>query len=149
MEKWIISKYSSTSQHNPNYNNNNKTALTEYPVFHHVSDMPRNALCSYVTMGIDLGNLAALRTFRVLRALKTVAIVPGLKTIVGAVIESVKNLRDVIILTMFSLSIFALMGLQIYMGVLTQKCIREFPIDGSWGNLTDDNWENFMKNDCK
>ena len=29
-------------------------------------------------MGIDLGNLAALRTFRVLRALKTVAIVPGM-----------------------------------------------------------------------
>lgn len=28
-------------------------------------------------MGVDLGNLAALRTFRVLRALKTVAIVPG------------------------------------------------------------------------
>lgn len=83
--------------------------------------------CSYVTMGINLGNLAALRTFRVLRALKTVAIVPGLKTIVGAVIESVKNLRDVIILTMFSLSVFALMGLQIYMGVLTQKCIRNFP----------------------
>ncbi|XP_061507112.1 sodium channel protein para isoform X48 [Anopheles gambiae] len=101
----------------------------------------------YVTMGIDLGNLAALRTFRVLRALKTVAIVPGLKTIVGAVIESVKNLRDVIILTMFSLSVFALMGLQIYMGVLTQKCIKEFPLDGSWGNLTDESWELFNSND--
>ena len=45
----------------------------------------------------------------------------------GAVIESVKNLRDVIILTVFSLSVFALLGLQIYMGVLTQKCIRHFP----------------------
>ncbi|XP_035912758.1 sodium channel protein para isoform X26 [Anopheles stephensi] len=101
----------------------------------------------YVTMGIDLGNLAALRTFRVLRALKTVAIVPGLKTIVGAVIESVKNLRDVIILTMFSLSVFALMGLQIYMGVLTQKCIKEFPMDGSWGNLTHESWELFNSND--
>ncbi|XP_034940963.1 sodium channel protein para isoform X13 [Chelonus insularis] len=101
---------------------------------------------AYVTMGIDLGNLAALRTFRVLRALKTVAIVPGLKTIVGAVIESVKNLRDVIILTMFSLSVFALMGLQIYMGVLTQKCIKNFPEDGSWGNLTDENWEKFVSN---
>ncbi|KAG8036982.1 hypothetical protein G9C98_004304 [Cotesia typhae] len=101
---------------------------------------------AYVTMGIDLGNLAALRTFRVLRALKTVAIVPGLKTIVGAVIESVKNLRDVIILTMFSLSVFALMGLQIYMGVLTQKCIKNFPNDGSWGNLTDENWEKFVSN---
>ncbi|XP_052872344.1 sodium channel protein para isoform X9 [Anopheles cruzii] len=102
---------------------------------------------AYVTMGIDLGNLAALRTFRVLRALKTVAIVPGLKTIVGAVIESVKNLRDVIILTMFSLSVFALMGLQIYMGVLTQKCIKEFPKDGSWGNLTRESWELFNSNE--
>lgn len=41
----------------------------------------RNVECiyiyRYVTMGIDLGNLAALRTFRVLRALKTVAIIPG------------------------------------------------------------------------
>ncbi|XP_071749693.1 sodium channel protein para isoform X2 [Lepeophtheirus salmonis] len=82
---------------------------------------------AYITMGIDLGNLAVLRTFRVLRALKTVAIIPGLKTIVGAVIESVKNLRDVIILTVFSLSVFALLGLQIYMGVLTQKCIHDFP----------------------
>ncbi|XP_014251562.1 sodium channel protein para isoform X9 [Cimex lectularius] len=102
---------------------------------------------AYVTMGIDLGNLAALRTFRVLRALKTVAIVPGLKTIVGAVIESVKNLRDVIILTMFSLSVFALMGLQIYMGVLTQKCIKNFPEDGSAGNLTHENWFNHCSNE--
>lgn len=64
-------------------------------------------------------------------------------------IESVKNLRDVIILTMFSLSVFALMGLQIYMGVLTQKCIKNFPMDGSWGNLTHENWEQFNQNKCK
>lgn len=49
--------------------------------------------------------------------MQSFTVVPGLKTIVGAVIESVKNLRDVIILTMFSLSVFALIGLQIYMGV--------------------------------
>lgn len=50
-----------------------------------------------------------------------------MKTIVGAVIESVKNLKDVIILTCFSLSVFALLGLQIYMGVLSQKCILDSP----------------------
>nr|XP_045613229.1 sodium channel protein para-like isoform X8 [Procambarus clarkii] len=99
---------------------------------------------AYVTMGIDLGNLAALRTFRVLRALKTVAIVPGLKTIVGAVIESVKNLRDVIILTVFSLSVFALLGLQIYMGVLTQKCVRKF--DFTKENWTDEDYFIFNSN---
>uniref|UniRef100_A0AAN0LJ60 Multifunctional fusion protein n=3 Tax=Arthropoda TaxID=6656 RepID=A0AAN0LJ60_9ACAR len=92
---------------------------------------------AYLTMIFtDLGKLSALRTFRVLRALKTVAIVPGMKTIVGAVIESVKNLKDVIILTCFSLSVFALLGLQIYMGVLTQKCILIPP-----KNLTDAQWE--------
>ena len=62
----------------------------------------------------------------------------GLKTIVGAVIESVKNLRDVIILTVFSLSVFALLGLQIYMGVLTQKCIRNFP-DEMWAKYLNGN----------
>lgn len=71
----------------------------------------------------------------------------GLKTIVGAVIESVKNLRDVIILTMFSLSVFALMGLQIYMGVLTQKCIKKW--DGSWGNFTHKLWWDFCDNKSK
>ncbi|CAG0905897.1 unnamed protein product, partial [Darwinula stevensoni] len=94
-------------------------------------------------MGVDLGNLAALRTFRVLRALKTVAIVPGLKTIVGAVIESVKNLRDVIILTMFSLSVFALLGLQLYMGMLTQKCILNMENE----NATDDEWFRHCSNE--
>ncbi|CAG0880165.1 unnamed protein product [Cyprideis torosa] len=98
---------------------------------------------AYLTMGVDLGNFAALRTFRVLRALKTVAIVPGLKTIVGAVIESVKNLKDVIILTMFSLSVFALLGLQVYMGYLTQKCILDVPSNLT---LTDEEWFNHCSN---
>ncbi len=31
----------------------------------------------YITMAVKLGNLAALRTFRVLRALKSIAVVPG------------------------------------------------------------------------
>lgn len=35
------------------------------------------------------------------------------------------------------------------MGVLTQKCIKEFPSDGSAGNLTNENWHAFMSNKCK
>lgn len=31
----------------------------------------------YATIGMEVGNLAGLRTFRVLRALKTVSILPG------------------------------------------------------------------------
>ncbi len=33
--------------------------------------------CRYVTEFVDLGNVSALRTFRVLRALKTISVIPG------------------------------------------------------------------------
>nr|AWJ68265.1 putative voltage-gated sodium channel 3 [Hirudo verbana] len=82
---------------------------------------------AYVTIAFPVGNLAVLRTFRVLRALKTVAVVPGLKTIVGALMEAVRRLRDVMILTVFVLSIFALVGLQIYQGTLKNKCVHDLP----------------------
>lgn len=32
----------------------------------------------YVTEFVDLGNVSALRTFRVLRALKTITVIPGI-----------------------------------------------------------------------
>uniref|UniRef100_A0A673HXF7 Sodium channel protein n=1 Tax=Sinocyclocheilus rhinocerous TaxID=307959 RepID=A0A673HXF7_9TELE len=90
---------------------------------------------AYVTEFVDLGNISALRTFRVLRALKTITVIPGLKTIVGALIQSVKKLADVMILTVFCLSVFALIGLQLFMGNLRQKCVKSFEWSNS-DNLT-------------
>ncbi|XP_056610320.1 sodium channel, voltage-gated, type I-like, alpha [Triplophysa dalaica] len=82
---------------------------------------------AYVTEFVDLGKVSALRAFRVLRALKTISVIPGLKTIVGALIQSVKKLSDVMILTLFCLSVFALVGLQLFMGSLRTKCVRMPP----------------------
>ncbi|CAF4241326.1 unnamed protein product, partial [Rotaria sordida] len=80
-------------------------------------------ILAYVTFFINLGNIAVLRIFRVLI---TIAVVPGLKTIVGALIQSLISLRDALILSSFILSIFALIGLQLYMGVLRQKCVPTY-----------------------
>ncbi|XP_078087761.1 sodium channel, voltage gated, type V-like, alpha b [Mustelus asterias] len=85
-------------------------------------------LMAYITEFVHLGNVSALRTFRVLRALKTISVIPGLKTIVGALIQSVRKLADVLILTVFCLSVFALIGLQLFMGNLRQKCVRDWRI---------------------
>uniref|UniRef100_A0A8C3IFE8 Sodium voltage-gated channel alpha subunit 2 n=1 Tax=Chrysemys picta bellii TaxID=8478 RepID=A0A8C3IFE8_CHRPI len=85
---------------------------------------------AYITEFVNLGNVSALRTFRVLRALKTISVIPGLKTIVGALIQSVKKLSDVMILTVFCLSVFALIGLQLFMGNLRHKCLQ-WPPDNS------------------
>uniref|UniRef100_A0A096LVC5 Sodium channel protein n=1 Tax=Poecilia formosa TaxID=48698 RepID=A0A096LVC5_POEFO len=79
---------------------------------------------AYITEFVDLGNVSALRTFRVLRALKTITVIPGLKTIVGALIQSVKKMGDVMVLTVFALAVFALVGLQLFMGNLRHKCVR-------------------------
>ncbi|KFZ59469.1 Sodium channel protein type 5 subunit alpha, partial [Antrostomus carolinensis] len=78
---------------------------------------------AYVGEFVNVGSVSPLRTFRVLRALKTISVIPGLKTIVGALIQSVKKLADVMILTVFCLSVFALIGLQLFMGNLRHKCV--------------------------
>uniref|UniRef100_A0A8D2J6K2 Sodium channel protein type 2 subunit alpha n=1 Tax=Varanus komodoensis TaxID=61221 RepID=A0A8D2J6K2_VARKO len=109
---------------------------------------------AYVTEFVDLGNVSALRTFRVLRALKTISVIPGLKTIVGALIQSVKKLSDVMILTVFCLSVFALIGLQLFMGNLRQKCLLwplsnssyQDPYFAEYYNGTELNWSEYIKN---
>uniref|UniRef100_A0A3P9IZ03 Sodium channel protein n=1 Tax=Oryzias latipes TaxID=8090 RepID=A0A3P9IZ03_ORYLA len=105
---------------------------------------------AYVTEFVDLGNVSALRTFRVLRALKTISVIPGLKTIVGALIQSVKKLSDVMILTVFCLSVFALIGLQLFMGNLRNKCViwpinmtEQYLENGSRGF----DWKSYIMND--
>ncbi|KAL8586234.1 hypothetical protein ACOMHN_021499 [Nucella lapillus] len=65
----------------------------------------------------------ALRTFRVLRAVKTISIFPGLRTIVNAMLRAVKMLMEVVLLTMFFLLVFSIVSVQIYRGTLRQKCV--------------------------
>ncbi|XP_007110554.2 sodium channel protein type 5 subunit alpha [Physeter macrocephalus] len=101
-------------------------------------------IMAYTTEFVDLGNVSALRTFRVFRALKTISVISGLKTIVGALIQSVKKLADVMVLTVFCLSVFALIGLQLFMGNLRHKCVRNFTVlSGTNGSVEADGlvWE--------
>ncbi|XP_039225753.1 sodium channel protein type 8 subunit alpha isoform X4 [Crotalus tigris] len=106
-------------------------------------------MMAYITEFVNLGNVSALRTFRVLRALKTISVIPGLKTIVGALVQSVKKLSDVMILTVFCLSVFALIGLQLFMGNLRNKCVV-WPIDLNETYLENGtkgfNWEEYINN---
>ncbi|KAH0621446.1 hypothetical protein JD844_022774 [Phrynosoma platyrhinos] len=112
---------------------------------------------AYITEFVNLGNVSALRTFRVLRALKTISVIPGLKTIVGALIQSVKKLSDVMILTVFCLSVFALIGLQLFMGNLRHKCLL-WPLSNSsyldqrfaeYYNGTELMWSKYIENNGK
>lgn len=76
----------------------------------------------------------------------------GLKTIVGALIQSVKKLSDVMILTVFCLSVFALIGLQLFMGNLRNKCVI-WPINVNETLLENGSkgfdWEEYTNNMCR
>uniref|UniRef100_A0A8V1ACH4 Sodium channel protein n=1 Tax=Gallus gallus TaxID=9031 RepID=A0A8V1ACH4_CHICK len=88
-------------------------------------------IMAFVGAFSNLGSVSVLRTFRVLRALKTISVVPGLKIIVGALIQSVKKLANVMILTVFCLSVFALIGLQLFKGNLRYKCVKKNHTDST------------------
>ena len=62
--------------------------------------------------------------------------------------EAVRRLRDVMILTVFVLSIFALVGLQLYQGSLKQKCVLVFDRI-QYPNATAQEKENFTENPRK
>lgn len=70
----------------------------------------------------------------------------GLKTIVGALFQSVKKLADVMILTVFCLSVFALIGLQLFMGHLKHKCML---IPANVTNISSVNWDEVACNESE
>jgi len=62
--------------------------------------------------------------------------------------EAVRRLRDVMILTVFVLSIFALVGLQIYQGTLKNKCILD-PDPALYQNATQEELSEYQLNDSQ
>lgn len=76
--------------------------------------------------------------------------ISGLKTLVGALLRAFKLLFEVIVLIAFCLAVFALFGLQVYMGVLRQKCVLDVPsytASSSMSYLA--YYNNWIKNTCK
>ena len=72
-----------------------------------------------VTAGIDL---KSLRTFRVLRPLRAISAVEGLRMLIGALVSSLPLLMDILVILSFYFLILAIAGLQLWHGILKQRC---------------------------
>eukprot|EP00347_Sterkiella_histriomuscorum_P015163 403358079 len=68
-------------------------------------------------------NISSLRVFRVLRPLRTITKIEGLRTIVTALITALPLLRDTIIVLLFFFIIFAIAGVQLFSGYLKYRCV--------------------------
>jgi len=71
--------------------------------------------------GVDL---SVMRSFRVLRPLRTISGIEGLRVIVSALMSSLPLLRDTIMVLVFFFVIFAIAGVQLFGGALKKRCIE-------------------------
>ena len=75
----------------------------------------------FLSFGVGLG---ALRSLRVLRPLRTISSVRKLKSIIVTLFNAIPNLVNIIIILLFVFLIFAITGLQMFRGVLQNRCFN-------------------------
>lgn len=72
--------------------------------------------------GATSSGASALRSIRVLRPLRTITRVRGMKVLVSSIITSIPSLANVFFLCLFFFTIFGIMGLQLFAGTLRNRC---------------------------
>ena len=65
---------------------------------------------------------------------------------VNTLLKSIRMLSDVLILTTFFLCVFALIGLQLFVGIMSQKCVQTSNIPKG---ISHADWLKYIKNECK
>ena len=79
--------------------------------------------------------MVAIYTYKFVLSIRSKNLIPdyfsfislGLRMMVNTLLASMKMLWDVLILTMFFICIFALVGMQVFVGVLRNKCAEPVP----------------------
>ena len=65
---------------------------------------------------------------------------------VNTLLKSIKMLSDVLILTTFFLCVFALIGLQLFVGIMSQKCVKNMPAGTT---ISHEDWGKYIRNESK
>eukprot|EP00818_Percolomonas_sp_WS_P004549 CAMPEP_0117439440 /NCGR_PEP_ID=MMETSP0759-20121206/2566_1 /TAXON_ID=63605 /ORGANISM="Percolomonas cosmopolitus, Strain WS" /LENGTH=1994 /DNA_ID=CAMNT_0005231155 /DNA_START=388 /DNA_END=6369 /DNA_ORIENTATION=- len=71
----------------------------------------------------SINNYSALRSLRALRPLRSIRGVPGLRIIVNSLLQSIPPFINVLVLLFFSFGIFGILGVQLFRGVLRNRCV--------------------------
>jgi hypothetical protein len=88
-----------------------------------------------------MGGVAALRVFRVLRPLRAVSSVRGLRVLVSAVLNAIPMLGNTLVVLVFFFICLAIAGNQLISGALLKRCVNKQ--DGKVGD-----WEKMCSNDA-
>ncbi|GFT10313.1 voltage-dependent T-type calcium channel subunit alpha-1I [Nephila pilipes] len=83
---------------------------------------------------LDVGNinLSAIRTIRVLRPLRAINRIPSMRILVMLLLDTLPMLGNVLLLCFFVFFIFGIVGVQLWAGLLRQRCYIELPKNVSY-----------------
>ncbi|XP_064310046.1 voltage-dependent T-type calcium channel subunit alpha-1I isoform X2 [Phalacrocorax carbo] len=91
-------------------------------------------MAGIVEYSLDLQNinLSAIRTVRVLRPLKAINRVPSMRILVNLLLDTLPMLGNVLLLCFFVFFIFGIIGVQLWAGLLRNRCFMEenFTVQG-------------------
>ena len=97
-------------------------------------------IVAFLALLPGVANFSGLRTFRVLRPLKTMTAIPGMKTIVSSLMESAKSMGSVLLLGSSLFLLFGILGVQLFSGILEGQCyyLDQAAITAETGGWTHD-----------
>ena len=79
-------------------------------------------MAALVSLSGVLSNVNILRLLRILRPLRTMSRVEGLRNLMGALFAAVPEIRDNVILIIFLVVVFAILGTHLFAGALHKRC---------------------------
>lgn len=71
----------------------------------------------------------AIRVIRVLRPLRSLGVLPGMRVLVGTIFKSIPMISNVLLLSVFMLLVFGIFGMQVFSGALRNRCFLLGPDD--------------------
>ena len=78
-------------------------------------------------------NLSSVRGFRIMRPLKSIKAIPNMKILISTIFKSLPSLINAFAFLIFIIVLFAILGLQLFMGLLGNRCrLSQFPVNGQW-----------------
>lgn len=77
--------------------------------------------------------ISAIRVIRIIRPLRSINSLKQMRVLVTTLIDSLPALGNVVIFLLFVIILFGILGLQIFMSILENRCrLTPVPVDGEW-----------------
>ena len=83
-------------------------------------------------LDVEKLNLSAIRTVRVLRPLRAINRIPSMRILVMLLLDTLPMLGNVLLLCFFVFFIFGIIGVQLWAGLLRQRCYIRHVERGLW-----------------